>query len=137
MAGLSAQQRKFADLVLSGETQINAHRLAGYTGKNDNARAASASVILRNANVAAYMAEQSKAASEKAQIDLQWLITEAVEVYTAAKNDAAYGPAFVGIKEISILTGNRVEKTETTVVPHEERLAAMREKLNERRPTTH
>jgi phage terminase small subunit len=137
MAGLTAQQRKFADLVLSGETQISAHRLAGYTGKNDNARAASASVILRNANVAAYMAEQAKAASEMAQIDLKWLIKEAVEVYEAAKQDAAYGPAFVGIKEISILTGNRVEKTEQTVIQHEDRLAQAREKLNERRPTTH
>lgn len=137
MAGLSAQQRRFADLVLSGETQINAHRLAGYKGKTDNARAASASEILRNPNVSAYMAEQTKGAAEKAQIDLQWLITEAVEVYTAAKNDAAYGPAFVGIKEISILTGNRVEKTEQTVIQHEDRLALAREKLNERRPTTH
>lgn len=137
MAGLSAQQRRFADLVLSGETQINAHRLAGYKGKTDNARAASASEILRNPNVSAYMAEQTKGAAEKAQIDLQWLITEAVEVYTAAKNDAAYGPAFVGIKEISILTGNRVEKTEQTVIQHEDRLAMAREKLNERRPTTH
>ena len=137
MAGLSAQQRKFVDLILSGETQINAHRLAGYKGKNDNARAASASEILRNPNVSAYMAEQTKAASEQAQIDLKWLIREAAEVYTLAKRDAAYGPAFVGIKELSILTGNRIEKQETTVVQHEDRLAATREKLNERRPTTH
>lgn len=68
MAGLSDQQRRFADFVLGGESQIAAHRLAGYKGKNDNARAASASEILRNPNVASYMDERRAGAAKKAEL---------------------------------------------------------------------
>lgn len=135
--GLTAQQQKFADLILSGESQIDAHKKAGYKGKNDNARAASASGIIRNPNVSAYLNSQAQKAAEEVQIDLQWLIREAVDTYRKAKKDAAYGPAFTGIKEIGILTKHRVEKTETTVIAHEDRLAAIKERVNEQRPTTH
>lgn len=61
---MNEQQRRFADLILSGLTQIEAHRQAGYKGKNDNARSASASEIIRNPNVAAYIKEQQAKAAQ-------------------------------------------------------------------------
>jgi phage terminase small subunit len=63
---LSEQQRRFADLILSGLTQIEAHRQAGYKGKTDNARSASASEIIRNPSVAAYLKEQQAKAAQVA-----------------------------------------------------------------------
>lgn len=70
MAGLSEQQRRFADYILEGKTQIESHKLAGYKGKTDNARAASASEILRNPNVAEYISERQQKAAERTEVTL-------------------------------------------------------------------
>lgn len=107
--GLTDQQRRFADFVLEGKTQIEAHRLAGYKGKTDNARAASASEILRNPNVILYMEERRVNASSKAEVTLEWLIEQAKDVLVAAKGDASHAAAIAAIKELGVLSGKRIE----------------------------
>lgn len=107
--GLTDQQRRFADFVLEGKTQIEAHRLAGYKGKTDNARAASASEILRNPNVILYMEERRANASSKAEVTLEWLIEQAKDVLAAAKGDASHAAAIAAIKELGVLSGQRIE----------------------------
>lgn len=107
--GLTDQQRRFADFLLEGKTQIEAHRLAGYKGRTDNARAASASEILRNPNVVAYMEERRSNATSKAEVTLAWLIEQAKDVLAAAKADASHAAAIAAIKELGVLSGERIE----------------------------
>ena len=114
MAGLKDQQRIFADYILEGKSQLEAHKLAGYKGKNDNARTASASEILKNPNVQDYLAERRSNVAQSTEITLEWLVGKAKGVLEAAQSDAAYGPAVSAIKEIGVLTGLRVEKRDNT-----------------------
>ncbi len=107
--GLTDQQRRFADFLLEGKTQIEAHRLAGYKGKTDNARAASASEIIRNPNVSAYLEAKRADASSKAEVTLEWLIEQAKDVLAAAKADATHAAAIAAIKELGVLSGQRIE----------------------------
>lgn len=137
---LSDQQRRFADFILQGKTQIEAHRLAGYKGKTDNARAASASEILRNPNVAEYLASKRAKAAEKVEIDLTWLIEEAADLYAECRQEGDRTNAGSNIQRLAQLTGNWVDRKESTVFLHEDRLDRVREKLNARReqpPSTH
>lgn len=133
MSDLTDKQLRF---VLEYMIDNNGTQAAIRAGYSPNTAESQASRLLRNAKVRAEVDRRKQSVAESLEIDLKWLIREAAEVYKAAKNDAAYGPAFVGIKELSILTGNRIEKTESTVIQHEDRLASIRERVNgERRPT--
>jgi phage terminase small subunit len=131
---LTDKQLRF---VLEYMIDNNGTQAAIRAGYSPNTAESQACRLLRNAKVRAEVEKRKQRVAESLEIDLKWLIREAAEVYKAAKDDAAYGPAFVGIKELSILTGNRIEKQETTVISHEDRLASVRERVNERRPTTH
>lgn len=131
---LTDQQRRFADFILQGKTQIEAHKLAGYKGKTENARAASASEILRNPNVAEYLTAKRQNASQKAEIDLTWLIEECADLYAACRAEGDNGNAGANIQRLAQLTGNWVDRKESTVFVHEDRLDRIREKLNGKPP---
>jgi phage terminase small subunit len=88
--GLTEQQRRFADLILTGKTQIEAHKQAGYKGRNDNARGASASEILRNPNVAAYLAERQAGAAARAELTAAHFAKRLERIASAAER-AAFG----------------------------------------------
>jgi phage terminase small subunit len=96
VSGLSDQQRRLADLVLSGKAQIEAHRLAGYKGSNDNARAASASEILRNPNVVAYMNERRAGAAQKAELTAAHF-AKRLERIAAAAERTVFKVAVLGV----------------------------------------
>jgi len=161
--GLSDQQRRFADFILQGKTQIDAHRLAGYKGKNDNARAASASEILRNPNVAEYLAAKREKVSAKAELSAEHFAKRLERIASAAeralfpdRNPPAEGEDIPETLDVTIkdaadiarahtmdaakLLGKIVDKASVThVVTHEDRLERVREKLNGRttaQPTT-
>lgn len=112
MSRLSQQQRRFADLILDGKNQTDAYKQAGYKCANDNVAAVSASELVRNPKVVAYMTEQRQEAARALHIDLQWLIAKGVAILEAAEKEGAYGPAISALKEVGILTGERVEKSQ-------------------------
>lgn len=70
-SGLSPRQQKLADCVLAGMTLAEAHKAAGYSGKNANVRAADACRTLKKANLVAYMQQQHTNATEAAASDLK------------------------------------------------------------------
>jgi phage terminase small subunit len=108
---LSAQQERFCQLVVQGKNQTEAYAEAGYKGEGkqlgDNA-----SRLIAKDRIRQRIAELQAAAAQEAQIDLAWLIREAADTYAAAKKDKAYGPAVSALKEVGILTGERVEKSQ-------------------------
>ena len=109
---LSKQQERFCLLILEGRNQTDAYKEAGYKCANDNSAAANASDLIRNPKVVAYLEAARKQAAQEAQIDLAWLVRECAATYAAAKKSAAYGPAVSALKELGILTGERVEKSQ-------------------------
>ena len=111
---LSQQQKRFADHILQGKNQTDAYKQAGYKCANDNVAAVSASELVRNPKVVAYMEAQRQTAAKEVQIDLQWLIKKGVAILEAAEKEAAYGPAVSALKEVGVLTGFRIEKSDRT-----------------------
>ena len=107
--GLTEQQRLFADHVLAGKSQIEAHKLAGYKGKNDNARGASASEILRNPNVVAYMAEHREKAVERTEVTLEFLTRELVNVWRSSVSAEDRTNARQSLMDLAKLTGRIVD----------------------------
>lgn len=165
--GLSDQQRRFADFILKGKTQIEAHRLAGYKGKNDGARAASASEILRNPNVAEYLGSKRAKIAEKLELTTEHFARRLERIASAAERAAFAAPLDEGglpaagddvlvvtpkeaadiarthTMDAAKLLGLVIDKKETTVILHEDRLDRARQRLAERygrhsnAPTTH
>ena len=109
---MTQQQRRFAELILDGKNQTDAYKQAGYKCANDNVAAVSASELVRNPKIVAFMAEQRQEAAKALHIDLQWLIAKGVAILEAAEKAEAYGPAISALKEVGILTGERVEKSQ-------------------------
>lgn len=111
MAGLSEQQRRFADYILEGKTQQDAYIEAGYSVKNLETARANASRLLTNAKVASYIAERQEKAAESAEVTLEWLLEQAKGVLQDARQDRAHAASVAAIKELGVLSGNRVEKS--------------------------
>lgn len=111
MSGLNVKQKRFADFILEGKTQLEAHQLAGYDGKNDNARNASACEILKNPNVQAYIEAMQEKASEATEITLEWLIAESVDLFRKAKADGSHAAANATLKTVGVYTGLWNEKS--------------------------
>lgn len=149
---LSDQQRRFADFILQGKTQIDAHRLAGYKGKNDNARAASASEILRHPNVAEYLDAKRQKVAAKVELTTEHFARRLERIASAAERAALPKPddgsgaevLTVSAKEAADiarthsmdaakLLGLVIDKSESKVTLHEDRLDRAREKINGRR----
>ena len=138
MAGMSEQQRRFADFVLEGKSATEAYKLAGYKPKNDDVAAAAASRLLGNVKVSRYIAERQQKAVERVEITRELLIQEGWETYKHMKKKGSDSAAGTFFKEVGVLTGHRVEKNETEIITHEDRLAAARERIAERQqPTRH
>jgi hypothetical protein len=108
---LTKQQEAFALNIIAGMNQTDAYKAAGYKCANDNVAAVSASELVRNPKVVAFVEAHRAQAAKEAQIDLAWLIRESVATYTAAKKDAAYGPAVSALKTIGVYTGFWDEKS--------------------------
>jgi hypothetical protein len=104
------QHELFCQKIAEGMSQTDAYEAAGYKGSRKSLQD-NAARLIGNDRIQARIAELRANAAQEAQIDLAWLIRECVATYTAAKKDAAYGPAVSALKEIGILTGERVEKS--------------------------
>lgn len=132
--GLNDQQRLFADLVLQGKNQTDAYKLAGYKAKDDDVAAALASRLIGNEKVARYLDAKRAKAIKKTEINLEWLIEQAADLYAECRNEADRANAGANIQRLAQLTGNWIDKKESTVFVHEDRLNRIREALNGRRP---
>jgi phage terminase small subunit len=110
MSKLSEQQEKFCRNIVEGMNQGDAYREAGYKCASDEAAWANASRLISNDKVAIKIAELRGNASERAEVTLQWLIEQAQDVLEAAMTDSSHAAAISAIKELGVLTGERVEK---------------------------
>jgi phage terminase small subunit len=106
---LSEQQERFCQFIVEGKTQREAYRLAGYKCSNEAATDASASRLLSSAKIAARVQELRKPIADKAAVTLDWLLEQAKEVLEAAKTDRAHAASVAAIKELGVLSGERVE----------------------------
>ena len=129
--GLTDQQRRFCDFVLKGQNQTDAYKLAGYKSKDDDVAAANASRLTGNDKVAAYINAKRAKAVQKVEIDLTWLIEEAVDLYAECRAEGDRGNAGTNIQRLAQLTGNWLDRKETTVILHEDRLDRIRQRLND------
>lgn len=111
--GLSEQQERFCRAIVEGMNQTDAYKAAGYKGAYKSMKD-NAARLIANDSVAARIAELRKPIAEKASVTLAWLIEQAQEVLEAAKMDRAHAASVSAIKEIGVLTGERVEKRENT-----------------------
>jgi hypothetical protein len=105
------QHELFCQKVAEGMSQADAYEAAGYKGSRKSLTD-NAARLIANDSIAARIAELRANAAQEAQIDLAWLIRECAATYAAAKKDAAYGPAISALKELGILTGERIEKSQ-------------------------
>ena len=80
MAELSDKQKKFADEYLLTLNASEAYRKAGYTTGNDKAIAASASRLLSNAKVKAYIEERQAIMQEKTGINQAWVLNRLKDI---------------------------------------------------------
>lgn len=89
--------------------QRDAYIEAGYKTTTDAATDANASRLLSNDKIADRIAELRQPIAAKASVTLAWLIEQAQEVLAAAKKDASHAASIAAIKELGILSGERVE----------------------------
>jgi hypothetical protein len=107
------QHELFCQKIAEGMSQTDAYEAAGYKGSRKSLQD-NAARLIGNDRVQARIAELRQTAAAKAEIDLQWLINKGVAILEAAEKADAYGPAVSALKEVGILTGFRVEKSDRT-----------------------
>jgi len=108
---LSEQQERFCRYIVEGMTQTEAYKLSGYNVANDNVAAANASRLLKTAKIAERISSLRKPMAVDATVTLSWLIQQAKEVLASAKADASHAASIAAIKELGILSGERIEQS--------------------------
>ena len=131
---LTPKQERFCQEYL---VDLNATQAAIRAGYSERTARQIAAENLAKPNIMEFIEAARKRAAENADITLQWLLDQARGVLADARDDRSHAAAINAIKELGVLSGERVEKSETAVVSHEDRLVAIREKLNRDQPTKH
>lgn len=111
MTKLNEQQERFCRAIVEGKTGNEAYVEAGYKVSNDATARANASRLLTNASVCERIAELRKPMAAQTSVTLAWLIQQAQEVLVAAKADASHAASIAAIKELGILSGERIEQS--------------------------
>ncbi len=161
MADLSDQHKKFGRLiVVDGMNQGDAYIAAGYKAKDAAVAGAAATRLLKNVKLQRYMDDLRTEVRKEAVLDAAHFAKRLERIAAAAEKTLFYEPpegdeGQEGSGVISVtpkeaaeiarscsmdaarLLGELVQKSETTVITHEERLAAARERVNaaRQRPT--
>lgn len=94
-------------MLASGKTAVDAHELAGY--KRDDGHA---SIWARKPEIRARVQEIAGTAAERAAVTVDGLITKAEAVLAAAMESGQHSAAIAAIKEIGVLSGKRIERSE-------------------------
>lgn len=134
MADLNSKQSRFVQEYLVDNNGTQAAIRAGYS---PNTAESQASRLLRNAKVRAEVEKGQRKVAKKLEITREKLLEMANAVYEAAMAEKQLAAANGAIKELGVLSGERVERSESTIVPHEDRLASIRERVGADRPTAH
>lgn len=111
MTKLNEQQERFCRAIVEGMSGNEAYVEAGYKVSNDATARANASRLLSNANICERIAELRKPIAAQTSVTLAWLIQQAQEVLVAAKADASHAASIAAIKELGILSGERIEQS--------------------------
>jgi phage terminase small subunit len=161
--GLSDQHKKFARLiVIDGLNQGDAYVAAGYKAKDAGVAGAGATRLLKNVKLQEYMDTLRAEIRKEAVLDAAHFAKRLERIAAAAEKTLFYTPSESDSGDVPTdvlsmtpkeaaetarscsmdaarLLGELVQKTETTIITHEDRLAAIREKLNGsgRNATTH
>lgn len=107
-SGLTEQQERFCQAIVAGMNQTDAYKAAGYKGAYKSLKD-NAARLIANDSVARRIAELRKPIADKAAVTLAWLIGQAQEVLAAARADNAHAASIAAIKELGILSGERIE----------------------------
>ena len=93
-------------------SQGAAYIAAGYS--DTPSADANASRLITNDKIVSRIQELRQSAAEDTEVTLQWLIEQAQGVLCDARIDKSHTAAIAAIKELGILTGERVEKRDNT-----------------------
>jgi hypothetical protein len=112
------RHERFAQFLASGKTATDAYELAGYKRDDGNSShlARNAEITGRVQEITGETLERERAtaavAAERAVVTRQSLIEKAEAVYKQALEIGQLGAAVAAAKEIGVLTGIRVERSE-------------------------
>ena len=113
-----ARHERFAQALAHGKTQIEAHEFAGYKPHRGNASslAQEQSIVERVAEIRADHAnrheEARENATQKLAITIESLLAKAEEARKLAMDNNNPAAAVAAIKEIGVLAGLRVQRSE-------------------------
>lgn len=113
---LSPRQQRFCLLVVEGETQSRAYTLAGYSVKSEKTATENASRLASNAKVRDFIAKLQAKAAVRAEITVESLTQDLVDIRTKAMANLSFGPAVQAVQLIARLNGLLIEKSELTVL---------------------
>jgi phage terminase small subunit len=112
------RHERFAQLLANGKSATDAYAQAGYTPSHSNgawlARKEEISSRVAELNREAFERERATAAAaaERAAVTRQGLIEMAQEIRKGAIADGQWGAAVAATKEIGVLAGIRIERSE-------------------------
>lgn len=149
---LTDQQRRFCDFILQGKNQRDAYRLAGYKCATEEVADANASRLIGNAKVSAYLEAKRTKVAAKVELTVEHFARRLERIASAAEcamfpqasdpqaetvdmtPKEAADVARAHSMDAAKLLGLVIDKSESKVTLHEDRLGRIREKLNEQRP---
>ena len=156
---LTVMQQRFADFILQGKSQRDAYRLAGYKSETDEATDANASRLISSDKVAAYLSARRQKIAAKVELTTEHFARRLERIDSAAERAALPKPGDEASDDILTVTAKEaadiarthsmdaakllglvIDKSESKVTLHEDRIDRIREKLNGRRseqPATH
>ena len=108
---LSEQQERFCQLIVQGKNQTDAYMEAGYKCKGPDVAKVNASRLLTNANIVARVAELRAVSVDDTIVTLEWLKEQAKGILKEAREAKQFAAATGALKELGILSGERVEKS--------------------------
>jgi phage terminase small subunit len=106
----NAKHERFAQELAKGQTLTEAYRLAGYTESRPHA-----SRLATRGNIRQRVRELQRPAIKAAQVTLESLLDELEEARALAIALKQPGAAVAAVREKSVLSGHRVEKSERRV----------------------
>jgi hypothetical protein len=109
----NSRRERFAQLLAGGKTAIDAYDQAGYRRNDGNAAA-----MAKKEEIKSRVMEINGLAAQRAAITKEKLIEWADEIRREARERGQYSAAIAALKEIGILTGLRIERSERGA-PHE------------------
>lgn len=129
---LNEKQALFVQEYLIDRNATRAAKAAGYSEKTAYSQGQR---LLKHDEVAAALQQGRQKTAQKLEITRERLMQMALEVYDNAMHCGQFAAANGALKELGVLSGERVEKQETTNIPHEDRLINVRERIGVESPT--